>query len=141
MRYQDELRFVLRFAYVLCEAVNVDLVERGFYLVEHDERGRVDLEQGEIYRYGDERLLAAGEQRQALDYLSGRRDVYVYTGFENVVRLTQDELGGAAAEKPAEHLTEMQVDVLDRTKPVFISSSSCEIICKRSASELVRSAI
>ena len=55
------------------EAVDVEVVERGLDLVEHVERARPREEDREQEGQRRERLLAAGQQRQALHRLAGRR--------------------------------------------------------------------
>ena len=71
----DELRAVRERAQDLQEAVDVEVVERGLDLVEDVERARPGEEDGEQERERGHRLLAAGEQRQALGRLAGGRDL------------------------------------------------------------------
>ena len=71
----DELRAVRERAQDLQEAVDVEVVERGLDLVEDVERARPGEEDGEQERERGHRLLAAGEQRQALGRLARGRDL------------------------------------------------------------------
>ena len=71
----DELRAVGEPAQDLQEAVDVEVVERGLDLVEDVERARPGEEDGEQERERGHRLLAAGEQRQALGRLARGRDL------------------------------------------------------------------
>ena len=57
------------------EAVDVEVVERGLDLVEDVERARPGEEHGEQERERGQRLLAAGEQREALGRLARGRDL------------------------------------------------------------------
>ena len=71
----DELRAVGVAAQQRQEAVEVEVVERGLDLVEDVERARAREEHGEQERERGHRLLAAGEQRQALGRLAGGGDL------------------------------------------------------------------
>ena len=57
------------------EAVDVEVVQRGLDLVEDVERARPGQEHREQEGQRGHRLLAAGQQRQALHFLAGRRDL------------------------------------------------------------------
>ena len=72
VRDDDELRPIRHLAHDLVEAVDVRLVERRVDLVEHAERRRLDLEDGEQQRHRGERLLAARQQLDAADLLARR---------------------------------------------------------------------
>ena len=71
----DELRAVRERAQEREEAVDVEVVERGLDLVEDVERARPGEEDGEQERERGQRLLAAGEQREALGRLARGRDL------------------------------------------------------------------
>ena len=75
VRDHDELRAVRGTAQEREEAVDVEVVERRLDLVEDVERARPGEEDGEQEGERSQRLLAAGEQRQALGRLAGRGDL------------------------------------------------------------------
>ena len=72
VRDHDELRAVGVLAQQAGEAADVRVVERGLDLVEEVERARPREEEAEEERDRAERLLAAGEQREAGDALADR---------------------------------------------------------------------
>ena len=80
VRDDDELRAVGEAAQEREEAVDVEVVERGLDLVEDVERARPGEEDGEQERERGQRLLAAGQQRQALGRLAGGRDLDLDAG-------------------------------------------------------------
>src|SRR5829696_3014012 len=88
VRDDDELRAVRVALYELEEAVDVDVVERGLDLVEDVERTRPGEEDGEHEGQRDERLLAPGEEREALRGLAGRGDLDLDAGLGLLVLLT-----------------------------------------------------
>ncbi|MPN59951.1 hypothetical protein SDC9_207674 [bioreactor metagenome] len=62
MRDEDKLRSV-RIAFdIVRKAADVRLVQRGLDLVEHAERGRLELEHCKEQRNSGQRAFAAGEQ-------------------------------------------------------------------------------
>ena len=71
----DELGAVGEAADQLQEAVDVGVVERGLDLVEDVEGARPGEEDGEDEGERDQRLLAAGEQRELAGRLAGRGDL------------------------------------------------------------------
>ena len=71
----DELGAVGEAADQLQEAVDVGVVERGLDLVEDVEGARPGEEDGEDEGQRDQRLLAAGEQRELAGRLAGRGDL------------------------------------------------------------------
>src|SRR4051812_18712610 len=75
VRDDDELGAVAERPQHLEEAVDVEVVERGLDLVEDVERARAGEEHREQERQRGHRLLAAGEQRQALGGLARGRDL------------------------------------------------------------------
>src|SRR5207245_6768092 len=79
-------------------------------LVEQAEGARLVLEQSEHQRNGGERLLAAGEQLDALQALArGLRDD-LDAALERVGLVEQGQPGAAAAEECAEGLLEVAID-------------------------------
>ena len=71
----DELGAVGEAPDQLQEAVDVGVVERGLDLVEDVEGAGSGEEDGEDEGERDQRLLAAGEQRELAGRLAGRRDL------------------------------------------------------------------
>ena len=88
----------------------VRLVERRLDLVHHAERRGVDLENGEVERDGDERLLAAREQRERLERLARRLDLDLDAAVEHGVLVLQLKRGLAAAEELEEGLLKALAD-------------------------------
>src|SRR5256885_1212226 len=107
----DELRGLAHLADHLVVAADVGIVERRVHLVEEAEGRRLDEEDGEDEGYGGERLLAAGEQVDAGELLSGRLGDDLHAGFALWILGVGNELqlGAAAAEEPGEDLLELLV--------------------------------
>ena len=109
----DELGLAGHAAQVLRIARDVDIVERGFDLVQDAERRRVDFQDREIDRDGDQRLFAARQGGQVADDLARRVDFDLDAGAEHVRLVGQIEPGAAAAEQLAEDMAEVAVDLLE----------------------------
>ena len=99
------------------EAVDVGIVERGIHLVEHAERARAVVEDGEEQRESRERPLAAGHQGHRLEPLAAGLRHQLDAGLERILAglaLDQPQLGATALEQALEELAEPDVDVLER---------------------------
>ena len=83
----------------LQETVDVEVVERGLDLVEDVERARPGEEDGEQERERGHRLLAAGEQRQALGRLA-RRVISISTPSLSSGRRSASSSSSARARRP-----------------------------------------
>src|SRR5207244_288645 len=77
----------------------------------HADRRRVGEEDGEEQRQRGQRLLAAGEQRQALQLLARRARHDLEPRGQRVLALVERKMGAAAAEQRDEELAEMLVDL------------------------------
>ena len=99
MRDDDKLRFARDAAHVIGHAHHVRLVERRLDLIHDAERRRMNLQDGEVQRDGDERLFAAREQRDGLERLARRLDLDLDAAGEHIVFVLQLERRFAAAEE------------------------------------------
>ena len=96
------------------EAVDVRFVERRVQFVQHAERTGLDLVNREQQRHGGHRLLAAGQQRDALQLFAGRARHDVNAALQHVVLVRQNQVRLAAAEDLDEHRAEIVADFLER---------------------------
>ena len=104
------------------EPVDIVVVERRIDLVENADRRRIGQEYREQQGDRRERLLAAGEQRQALEPLARRARHDFQAGIERVVRFGQRQMGAAAAVEAGEQGLEMPVDGVEgveEPRPAF----------------------
>ena len=95
------------------EAVDIGVVQGRVDLVQHADRRRVGEEDGKEQRQRGQRLLAAREQRQRLQFLAGRARHDLEPGLERIllVALVERQMRAPAAEQPHEQLAEMLVDL------------------------------
>ena len=101
-------------------AGHVDVVQRSFDLIQEAEGRGIDVEDGEVDRDGDQRLLAAGKGAQVLDDLARGRDLDLDAGFQHVAFVGEVQACVAAAEQLFENLLEVGVDLLEaRRKQLF----------------------
>ena len=110
MRDDDELRLLRDAAHVIGHAHHVRLVERRLDLIHDAERRRMNLQDGEVQRDGDERLFAAREQRDRLERLARRLNLDLDAAGEHVVLVLELERGLAAAEQLQKRLLEALAD-------------------------------
>ena len=104
----DELRAVGVAAEELDEARDVRVVERSLDLVEEVERARPREEEREEERDRAERLLAAGEEREARDALAGRPELDLDARLAALVlRLDEPQPALAAGEERRRDLLEV----------------------------------
>ena len=94
----------------LDEPSDVGIVERRVDLVEQAERAGLVLEEREHQRDRGQRLLAAGEQLDALQALARRLRDDLDAALDRVVLVEQGQPGASAAEERAEDLLEVTVD-------------------------------
>src|SRR5690554_1731319 len=106
MRDDDELRVLCQIVENSAETGDVGFVEHGVDLVEDAEGRGGHLKQGENERGGRQRALAAGEEPKALLAAVGQTADDFNTADGKVIRFSQSQVCGAAAEKPFEHFTE-----------------------------------
>src|SRR5262245_8556155 len=85
----DELRVLLHTTQHLDEPADVGIVERRVDLVEEAERARLVLEHAEHQCDGGQRLLAAGEELDALQTLARRLSDDLDTALERIVFVEQ----------------------------------------------------
>src|SRR5262249_40276024 len=111
----DELRPVGEAAQERDEAPDVRVVERRLDLVEQVEGARPREEEREQERDRAQRLLAAGQQRQARDALARRSELNLDAGAVLVLALLgQRETPFAAGEERRSHLREVALHCLER---------------------------
>ena len=95
------------------EAVDVGFVERRVQLIEHAEGRRFDLVNREQEGHGRHGLLAAREQRNALELLARRPRHNIDACLEHILALSQLEIGATTAEHLGEHGLEVGSDLLE----------------------------
>jgi hypothetical protein len=109
VRNEDELGLRRHALDHLAEAHGVRVVERRIDLVEHAERRRIEVEDGEHQGDRGQRLFAAGEQVDGGVLLARRLRHDLDAGIEDLVA-GEDQARLAAAEKLREQGAEMAVD-------------------------------
>jgi hypothetical protein len=109
VRYDDELGTVRKAPQELDEAADVRVVERGFDLVQQIERARSREEESEQERDCAERLLAAGEKREAGDALASGLKLDLDPGLLAVF-LRGHEPSAATREERSCNLREVSLD-------------------------------
>src|SRR6185436_15853454 len=114
VRDEDELRMLRHLADHLGEAADVRVVERRVDLVENAERRRIDEEQREDQADGDQRLLAARQQGDAVEALARRTNDDLDAGLQQIVLVGEHELALTAAEQARENLLERLVGARER---------------------------
>ena len=110
MRDDDELRLFRDAAHVVRHADHIGFIERRLDLIHDAKRRRMHLQNGKVQRDGDERLLAAGEQRDRLERLAGRLHLDLNAAGKHIVLILQLQRRLAAAEKLKEGLLEALAD-------------------------------
>ena len=98
---------------ILCQTLNVDLVQRRFDLVENTEGGGVGLQDRKEQRNADKGLLTTRQLHQILDDLSRRRRLDLNAALQNVVGVGQRQLCTTAAEQFGEDATKVLVDLIE----------------------------
>src|SRR4029077_5225264 len=91
VRDDDELRPIGELPQERAEAADVRVVESGLDLVQQVERTRPSKEQREQERDRPERLLAAGEQREARDALACGRELHFDACLDVLFSFSQPE--------------------------------------------------
>src|SRR5581483_6182991 len=114
MRDHDELGAAGEAAEKLDEAADVRVVERGLDLVEQVERAGPGEEQREQERDRAERLLAAGEEREAGHALAGRPELDLDPRLAAVLELGQAQATLAAGKERRGDLGEVPLDGCER---------------------------
>src|SRR5215472_17179333 len=107
VRDDDQLRTAAQLLEDLEQPLQVGVVQRRLDLVQHVERRRAGLEDGQEEGDRGQRALAAGQQRQPLDLLARRPGFDVDARGEHVVGLGQHQPALAAGEQPREDLLEL----------------------------------
>src|SRR6516162_10390027 len=107
VRDDDQLRDAAHLFEDLEQPLQVGVVQRRLDLVQHVERRRAGLEDGQEEGDRGQRALATGQQRQPLDLLARRPGFDVDARGEHVVGLGQYQPALAAGEQPREDLLEL----------------------------------
>src|SRR6056297_2392529 len=108
VRDEHELHLRRHFLDDIAEAADVGVVERRIHLVQHAERRRVQLENGEHQRDGGQRLLAAREQVDGTVAFAGRPRHHRHARGEEILA-GELQIGVPAAEKLREQPLEAGV--------------------------------
>lgn len=107
MSDDEKLRFLAEFFEERQEAMEVDIVERGFDLVENVERRRACPKDGEQESHRGERPFAAGKQRQSSNVLTGDLDEDLDTCVEWIIGFGQRQSPFPTGEQLGEQVAEV----------------------------------
>ena len=113
VRDDDELGLADELPEEVREAADVRLVQRRVQLVEQAERRGLDHVEREQQRHGREGLLAAGEQRDALELRAGGLRDDLDAALQDVLGDDELERRPAAAEEGLEGVREVLLDLLE----------------------------
>ena len=106
----DKLGLLRQIVKIACKPLYVPVVQRRVDLVQQTEGRRPHLQNGEVQRRRHEGFLAAGEQRDGLDLLSGGLDANLNAAGQGIFRVFQNQLSLAAAEHFFKSLPKIVVD-------------------------------
>ena len=110
---RDELALVHEAVQDFDEAGDVRLIERGVHFVEHAEWAGLDHVDGKKERNGRHGALAAREEADALELLTGRLGDDLDAALKRVGVVHEHEVRAAAAEKLGEHDLEVLADFFE----------------------------
>src|SRR5262245_40803757 len=116
VRDDDQLRTAAQLLEDLEQPLQVGVVQRRLDLVQHVERRRAGLEDGQQEGDRGQRALAPRQQGQPLDLLARRPGLDVDAGGQHVVGLGQHQAALAAGEQPREDLLELGRGVGERRR-------------------------
>ena len=114
MRNDNQLTGRAEFLEQRNKATQVNVVKRGFNLVEYVKGTRARAENSDEHCQRRQRLLAAGEQRQPLNLFARRAGFNLDTCREQVVRLGENQSSVAAREKRLKDCGEFCLDIVPR---------------------------
>ena len=108
------LRFARHRIEKVAKAVDIGIVQRRIDLVEHADRCGIGQEQREDQRGCGQRLFAARQQGERLQFLARRLGEDFEPGLERIVAVDQRQMRLASFEQAGEEPFEVGVDLLER---------------------------
>ena len=93
MRDDDNLRIFTDDLQKVVETENIGIIQGRVYLVKQTKGCRLYQKNRKNKRNGRQGLFAAGEQAEAGQFLAGRMDHQLDSGFQRFIRFDEDQLG------------------------------------------------